>query len=305
MDPLPVIIIVTSIFVGFFAWIMGAVIWRGWKSSSSWARTTGCVKSFGVSNGIPAVTYEYEVNGGKFTGNGIVPGVLAGKSQGTKPAKSVYLRADGELKFPPKAEVDVFYDPKNPSDAALVTGIPPGLWKGPACILVIAGIAGGIYGCRAWADKHVADLICAAFVCCGVFLLGCSVKWLRDYTRSRSFPTTSGRLLKAEVAYSSGGGESGGYVPVAEFEYTVNGALYQSRQLTSNPTQVLKSRAKDVQPVIDRLRAGPTITVYYDPQAPWVGFLEHGSVLGALLPVFMGLIFAGVGVAMWLRFLRN
>jgi len=285
-----------------------AVSWRGWKSRTSWARTTASIKTFGISYGVPSVIYEYEVDGRKLTGNCIVPGAFAGGLRGTTPSKSVYLHADGSLKFPPNAEVDVFYDPKHPSDAALVTGIPAGIWKGFALILLLLGIAVSIYRYREWAGNHAGNLVLAGFGCCGFFLFGWSLKWLKDYARSRGFPSTSGHLLKAEIVYLNGGvgaGGSSGFVPAVEFEYEVNGSLYRSSQLTSVFFQTLHYRPKDVQPMIDRLRAEPNITVYFDPQAPWVGFLQHGSVWSALIPVFMGLLSTSVFLAIWLFLIRR
>ena len=298
------IIIVPAFFALLIGVILMAVIWRGCKSASSWARTTAQIKTFGVTFGVPAVIYEYEVDGSKLTGSAIVPGVFAGKSQGTALAKSVYIRADGSLKFPPNAEVDVFYEPKNPSDAALVIGIPPGIWKGIALLFFFVGIPSGIYEHRAWAAEHAVDLILSAFLCGGVVLLGVSLTWLKNYFRSRSFPSTSGHLLKGDVAFSSSGKGGGGYFPVVEFEYQVNGARYQSRQLTSVSFQVLKPQA-DAQSFIDRLCAEPNITVYYDPQAPWVGFLQHSSVWSVFLPALMGLVFLGGSVALCFHLHRH
>lgn len=293
-----------AVFVSIIGWMLIALIWRGWRSASSWARTTARIKTFGVSFGVPAVSYEYEVNGSKLTGSGIVPGVLAGKSQGTTLPKSVYLKADGSLKFPPNAEVDVFYDPQKPSDAALRPGIPPGIWKGFALLLLFIGIPAEIYEHRAWAGKHGVDLVLAALMCGGAISLALGLKWLRSYFRSRSFPSTTGRLLKANIAYASGGEGGGGYVPTVQYDYTVNGALYESSQLTSVSFQVLKSRT-EAQSFVDRLRAEPSVTVYYDPQAPWVGFLQHSSIWSVFLPALMGLAFVGISLVGWFSFHRH
>lgn len=304
--PFVLIAAIIGLLIASLAWMMVAVIWRGWTSRLSWMRTTGRIKTFGVNHDVPSVAYEYEVNGRKLTGSSIMPGMFSGGSQGTTLPKSVYLRTDGSLKFPPNAEVGVFFNPKNPSDAALVTGVPANIWKGFALLLTIGGLAGAVYEYRAWAEEHAAELIAAGFVCFGVFLFCCSLKWIKDWMRSRRFPSTGGRLLKADVVYSSGSGDGvGGYEPAVEFEYEVNGVLYQSRQMTFVPVQMLRSRPKDVRTMIERLRTGSETKVYYDPQAPWIGFLQHGSAWSAMVPVFLGLIFDCVGLAMWFRFLKH
>jgi len=297
------ILIVPAFIAAIIAWGLIATIWRGSQSASSWARTTARIKTFGVTLGVPAVIYEYEVDGSKWTGTAIVPGAPTGKSQGSTLDKSVYLRPDGSLKFPPNADVDVFYDPKNPSDAALVTGIPPGLWKPVALLFLFIGIPGELYEHRAWAAGHGEQLALALFLFAGILLLGASLKWLKNYFRVQTFPCTGGRLSKAEIAYERSG-KSGGYTPVVEFEYEVNGAQYQSRQLTSLSFQVLESRAA-AQAFVDQLRAKPSITVYYDPREPWVAFLQHSSIWSAILPALMALAFIGFSVGFWFHLHRR
>lgn len=144
----------------------------------------------------------------------------------------------------------------------------------------------------------------AAFLCAGIVLLGMSMKWLKTYFRCQSFPSTSGHLLKADIAYASSGEGGGGYTPVVEFEYEVNGAQYQSRQLTSLAFQVLKSGAK-AQALVDQLRAEPNVTVYYDPRAPWVGFLQHSTIWGVIATALMGLVFSGISVGLWIHLHRG
>jgi len=130
------------------------------------------------------------------------------------------------------------------------------------------------------------------------------VKYLRRHLRTRDFPFTTGELLKAVVAYSSDG-ESGGFAPSVEFAYTVDGVRYQSGQLTALSAQVMKRRQQDVQGMLDRLRAEPALTVFYDPKAPWDGFLKHGPVWGAVLPFFMGAAFGGVGIGLMVYLLSG
>ena len=135
------------------------------------------------------------------------------------------------------------------------------------------------------------------------FFMG--IPWVRRFLGSRHFPFTAGELVSAEVGYQSGsggsaasGGGSGGYAVDIEFTYRVDGAVYRSRQFGSLPFFALKSRAQEVQAQIDRLKAEKDLRVYYDPSAPWDGFLNHVTIFGAATPLLMGVLFATVGFIM-------
>jgi hypothetical protein len=86
---------------------------KDWPSVSG--KITGSRISYDDSNSktgeVPLVNYTYEVQGKTYKGNGISPGILtvAGKSSAEK---VIAL-------YPKGADVSVFYNPKNPSDAYL------------------------------------------------------------------------------------------------------------------------------------------------------------------------------------------
>lgn len=104
------------------------------------------------------------------------------------------------------------------------------------------------------------------------------------------FSAVKGKLLKAAVAYSSSG-ESRGYTPDVEFEYEVDGRSYRSSQLTALSARVLSN---DKEAVAKKLQAlEPLPTVFYDPKAPWDGFLQHGPLWGVWMPMLMGALFLG------------
>ncbi len=300
--PPPVIFAVAGLFfIGIFLCVLLANVWRGMKSGSSWARTTGRIKTFGFHYGVTEVQYDYGVNGELLTGGCITPGLLAGTAQGVHLPRSIYLNPDGSLKFAPGAEVPVFYDPKRTSDAALVTGVRAGVWRALAGLVLVCGLGWAGFDREDWLSRHVETAFGSLFVLGGIVILYIGFRGLRRYLRTRDFASTNGRLLNADVAYSSSGGEGvGGFAPVVQFEYEVEKVLYRSRQLTAIQAQVQDSRKKDAQLKIEQLRAQPEVTVYYDPRAPWDGFLRHGPLWGVIAPMAMGLVFGGVGVAMLL-----
>lgn len=290
-----------AILFGWIFLLLLATIRRAHNSRMNWSRTPGRILSFGVTYGAAAVYYEYTVNGQTRTGTKFSPGPFAKSSHTGTPEKSLYLNLDGSLKFMPKSTVEVYYDPANPADAALVPGLQPGFWKGIVGVLFVLGLfVGGLRmmtGHDQWLKAHGLMLFGIFFSGAGVFLFFYAWRCLGRLRRSRDFPSVPGRVLKAEIRYSSGGESSGGFVPVVEFEYEVGGRLYRSKQLTAISAQVLKSNRKNVQPMIDQFLADPAVDVYYDPQAPWDGFLSHGPSWGAWMPLAMSLVFAGVGLA--------
>ncbi len=292
--PLP-LLIAGLFFGGIIIWSVLAVVLRGIRSRASWSRGTARVKTFRFTYGVPNVTFEYSVDGRTFEGNKIVPGVSARSLSGTGSMlpKSVYLNPGGSLKFLPNTDVDVFYDRKNPGDSALVPGIQPGFGK---ILPVVLGLVFALTRFD-WIQHHVIQLCAALFFCAGLAAFCWGWKCRSRHLRSRDFPSVPGRLLKAEIAYSSGGGDSGGgWVPTVEFEYEVDGTIYQSGQMTALPAQVLKSKKADVQLMLDKLRAEAQPRVFYDPKAPWNGFLQHGPAWGVFAPMLMGLAFMGTGI---------
>lgn len=295
-----------AVFTLFFEFLAGmlllaivANVWRGRQSVASWVRTSARIQTFGVSEGAPEVVYKYSVDGVAHTGRAIVPGPLY--KQNTAPVKApkaAYLFPDGSLKFPPGANVDAFYNPGNPADAVLVPGVSPGIGKIAALTLVFA-LAPLLFNVHAaWFSRHAKELGCGFFFLAGVFLAGYGAVLLRRCLQTFGYPSVTGRLIKADAVYFFGS-KKGGYAPEVEFEYTVDGKRYQSRQLTAIPARLLTSKKK-AQAQVDQLLLTPEIPVYYNPRIPWEGFLCHGPFWGAALPFVMSAFFMGFGLLAYL-----
>lgn len=289
---------------GIFFWSLGASFLRVRTSRTTWLRTTGRIKSFGVNYGTPTVTYDYTVNAQTFEGGKFTPGPVISYSSGsgTSFPKSFFLHPNGTLKFAPGSDVEVFYDPSRPTDACLIQEMP----SAKGLLIVIPLLAIFILGFLHldWLKIHLSVIFPSAFVLMGLCALLYGSTWLKRAFRSRNFFSTSGILKKAEVVYSPGNG-GGGYLAEVEFEYQVDGALYRSRQLKNLPLWVLKSREKDAQALVDRLRAQPSLRIFYDPKAPWDGFLEHVSLLGALTPSLLAIPSIAMGFFLGLRTMRQ
>lgn len=93
---------------------------------SEWPSTTGTVQTSRIetrsgsdgSTDYPIVTYSYKVMGQDYQGSRIAPGMEVGGSG----AAGVIAR------YPIGAQVPVYYDPQNPSDAVLEKKAPAQLW---------------------------------------------------------------------------------------------------------------------------------------------------------------------------------
>lgn len=289
-------VIVGLLIASLGVWIIFSGIQGAIRRRSSWIRTDGRMTMFGFRYGAPSVLFEYQVDGKVFEGNKLLPGKNSRRDNSSACwlPKSAYVRSDGSLKFPPDSQVDVFYDPKNSEKCALIPGFPPIAMLCLPAILVAFGLimAGG-----EWIVGHCKLVFPGLFICAGLLMCCVGLRWGRRYTRSRKFPSVKGLLLKAELAYEDGS-DADGFGLQVEFEYEVNGTPYRSNQLTAINARILSKRVKQAQSLVDGLLTNPQPQVFYDPRAPWDGFLRHGPTWGIFGIIFVGLIFTGIGAAL-------
>ena len=286
-------------------WSLGGAYLRVSRSRIAWLRTQGKVKSFGVNDGTPSIAYQYTVDGHSLDGSKFTPGPLVSypKGSGVSFPKSFYLTPEGMLKFLPGSEVEIFYDPSNPVDSCLVRKMP--FYKGLLIVLPVLACLILAFVNFDWLVKHLERLFPLAFLIIGMSAALYGSTWLRRSLKSKCFPCVLGELNHAEVCYSPGNGNGGGYYAKVEFEYRVNGILYQSQQLRNLPLSILKSRSCDAEAVIAHLQSEPNLQIFYDPKAPWDGFLQQTSMLGALSPLLLSLPFLGAGILFGMRAFPN
>jgi hypothetical protein len=213
------------------------------------------------------------------------------KGSGTSFPKSFYLNESGQLRFSPGNSVEVFYDPGNPGDSALVREMPSG--KGFLLVVPVIAFFIALNLHPGWFTAHVKVLIPSGALVAGLVSFIYGYTCLRRHGQTRSFPSVKGRLLKAETVYTAN--NSRGYTVSVEFEYEVNGCLYQSQQLRDLPLSMLKSRLQDAQRQAEQLRSDPTPEIFYDPAAPWDGFLLRTNLLGSLSPMLLSIPFVAMG----------
>ena len=295
MDTFKIVLLFFIFFIsGITLWSLIASFIRVRQSLSSWLQTTGRVTSFVMNYGTPSISYEYDAQGKVFTGNKFTPGPMAfyPKSSGTSFPKSFYLNESGRLRFSPGNSVEVFYNPINPSDSALVQEMPSN--KGLLIVVPLIAVLVALYVNNGWFVAHTREIWPLGFLIVGLvaFLYACT--WIRRHWQARGFPLVRGRMIGAEAVYS--GGENSGYTAIVEFEYEVNSCLYRSRQLRDLPLTILKSSRQDAEQQVEKLRSNPTPEVFYNPEAPWDVFLFLTNLLGCFLPMLLSLPFLVIGV---------
>jgi len=123
------IAVVGGFFVIFNAIFLAIIFFtqRRMNTVGKWPFTMGTVlmstlearhSSEGGYTNYPVVMYSYQVNGQAYQGNKIAPGMEVG---GSGVGKVV-------ARYPAGAQVSVFYNPQNPSDAVLEKKAPAQFW---------------------------------------------------------------------------------------------------------------------------------------------------------------------------------
>jgi hypothetical protein len=130
----------------FFATWFGFSYWRGVRksrASRTWHRVTSQVLESGVAGGTdddsprPYADYEYQVGGRTYRNNRIF---LVDKPGGN--ARAIAAQ------YPAGRQVEVYYNPNNPAEAALVRNTPSAaLYLGLALVMLLgAAVTCGLYG---------------------------------------------------------------------------------------------------------------------------------------------------------------
>ena len=134
--------------IGLFALVRGIVHYRTGKASASWPSAEGQVVVAMVdmrvstdSDGMtsrrytPRVVYNYTLNGQQFSSDQV--------HIGSKSNYASHARAASKLAYQAGQQVNVFYNPENPSQAVLEPGSTRGAW-GTLLIGIVFFVAGGI-----------------------------------------------------------------------------------------------------------------------------------------------------------------
>ncbi len=257
----------------------------------NWVETKGVVKEFRFHYGTPHVLYEYCSGERVYHGRTITPCFSADFSS-LYPLRSrkAYLHPDGNLKFLPGQEVQVFHDPSNPGKSALMPGFHMGL---SACLIPL------LITLNLWVFFNVElmeerrEMLAPPMIfLIGVLLTIRHALRVGRALRSRKFTATKGvvRGKDAEAASNA-----------FHVEYIVDGVPYRSAQIMNLPCWFLGLRSRHVSRFVNRLLFGDDqVHVFYDPTAPWDGFLQQLHPARVLIPFCAGVFL--IMSAIWLSF---
>lgn len=135
------------------------------------------------------------------------------------------------------------------------------------------------------------------------FLIGTRYALLAQ--ASRDWPTTGGIIVSSEVEdHISRTTRTQGksrkshttYSVRVEYEYTVEGHKHHSTRVGFG--QHNSSDANHARNTVEKYSPGSAVKVFYRPQSPEMSVLEPGMQSGLAIPIVLGLVAVGAGIAM-------
>jgi len=218
---------------------------------------------------VPAVTYEYTINGKKFTCDRLSLAEIIPESE----IEATLAR------YPLGAQVTVYYNPANPREALLERALPVDFGKGLAGLFAIFG-GGGLLALLV--VGKVPELIAprlpnpenALFVTLaagmGAFLLLFGLVQQRQALALQTWTPVTGSVLASELHSRTewkDGLQRTLYMPNITYTYTVGGRAYTSNRYSLG-AETEWSKPQFVESQLKKHPAGSQVTVYYNPTAP-------------------------------------
>ncbi len=246
------------------------------------------------------IAYEYVVASKRYTGRRIshaeiiaqeeVPGLLARYLVG--------------------AEVEVFHDPDEPSDAVLERGAPPGLAKG--CLALVAIVVGGtallmwiVTNGNEWMTRFLPNSMPPVVVIAGIVGLvftAAAIGMFRTLVAARRWPQAMATIRKTDVVeFTTVQRREGSsrrrrqvtrsWKPVVEYTYEVAGRSHLSRGIWLDREDA--GSRKFAEGVVARYPMGTQHPSFYDPANPGRSALEikGGAVIWLLFAVGLFCLF--------------
>jgi len=131
------------------------------------------------------------------------------------------------------------------------------------------------------------------FIAGGVYLIVMSVRSRRKAQASRSWPSTTGRVLSADIVrYESRDEDRTHYTYhlAVQYEYEVNGQRYVGDRVNIGPVR-RNINPRRSQEILARYPVGGNVTVYYNPANPQEAALEREAAhTNAILVLGIALI---------------
>ncbi len=111
---------------------------------------------------------------------------------------------------------------------------------------------------------------------------------------SENWPSVSGIIVTSRVERPPGA-EAGGLQAMIVYEYSVAGKKYKGNQVSFNQSSGFAP--DDPRKLTARYPRNASVRVYYDPGAPQKSVLEPGFMAASLIPVGIGILLLGIGLA--------
>ena len=141
----------------------------------------------------------------------------------------------------------------------------------------------------------------AVFILAGVVVFFLGLKEYRVSLSSKDWPLAEGSILESFVEerqeYNNDNWTTN-YYPHVIYTYYVMDQEYSSDRITIGSNRGYGRRAKAEKRLAD-YQAGQSVIVSYDPDRPGRAVLEAGATGGAKGTLFMGVVFVGLGLVMF------
>lgn len=143
-------------------------------------------------------------------------------------------------------------------------------------------------------NSFIAIIVCVVI---GPICLWKGTSDLIKGSRSKSWPTTEGRIISTKLSESRGRWGTRFYAPMIKYEYEVGEDTYTCDRLNLGDRSSTSTR--ETAAVFARYPEGRKVTVHYNPKAPKEALLEVGSkgVNWILVLVGAGMTVGGVFAA--------
>lgn len=137
------------------------------------------------------------------------------------------------------------------------------------------------------------------------FTIGFAREIRAHRTAAAKFLAVQATILSHELAETSAGaaGESGAWMPVISYEYTINDHTYRSNNVLPRPTYHTKEWAEEI---LAHFPVGTVQTAYYNPAQPDQSYLQTTKLAASYyVALSIGLLFIVFGTAKTVEMLWN
>ena len=318
---------------------------ESWPSTNGFIVSSGVKIDPGKSDNdepkyTASITYKYTIDGIEYTGKRI--SFSAGTFLKKGKANSLVLR------YPKGKKVKVYYEPEKLHDAVLERGrssnmnfpIGIGIFVLFVCLIPVLRVlrkkkktnvyqqpgvvsadstlstgtdAKGYSSVSVTPSKAKSQkssiILTIAMIAGGIFLIVWGSNELKDAYKSRSWPSTQGKITSSYIKKqvnkkSSPNRTTTSFSAKVRFRYTVGGTTYSGDRICFGGTYSGGKRSL-AKKVADSYLKGKKVTVYYDPENPKEAVLKTGFRWTTFMVFIGGLLFLCVGIACYILYRRG